>query len=72
MVDDPGVERLPGTGQDPCLVEMFGDAGLGMAVEELIDLGDDRGWGAPGLWGGQPDGHLECRGLTASQPDLPR
>jgi len=54
VVDDPGMEPLTGSREDAGFVERFGDTGLGVVVEEAVDLGDDGRRCGPGLRRGQP------------------
>lgn len=67
VVDDAGVEGLSGAGEDPGLVELVGDAGFGVVVEEAVDLGDHGRRCAPGFGGGQADGDVEAVGLAAAE-----
>ena len=64
VVDDPGVELLAGPGCQTTLVELVGNAGLGVIVEELVDLGDDGLRGAADLVGGQAGVGLDAGGLA--------
>jgi len=65
VADDPGGERLVGAGGDPGVVEGLGSLGVGVVVQEPVDCGDDRRWGAPQVRRGQWEGDGEAVGLAA-------
>jgi hypothetical protein len=67
--DDPGVEGLPGAGGDAGVVERGGDAGVGVVVEETVDLGEDVCRGASGVGGGEGQVEGQAGGLPALEPD---
>src|SRR5258708_22139460 len=71
-MDDAGVELLAGPGYEAAVVELFGDAGLGVIIEKPVDLGEDVARCAPGLVGGQPGVDLDAGGLAGPEAHVRR
>ena len=70
VVDHDGVEGLVGAGEDAAPVELGGDAGFGVVVEEAVDFSDDLGRGAADLAGVGADGEVEGGGLAGFEADF--
>lgn len=64
VADDQGVEGAVVAAGEAALVEDVSDLGVGVVIEELVDLGDGRWWGLAEFPGGF--GQREREGVVLS------